>query len=123
MRVVILPSPIPNTTDLAQESTAFFIKLFQTFHLLLSPFLSDQPGYKGKEKRIGGQDTCTLKLAINFPSFRLKALIVFRPLKIYYSRKSLIDKEPVVVKDKLVCLIEDCKNIKDSFRHLHERVD
>ena len=34
-----------------------------------------------------------------------------------------IDKEPVVVKDKLVCLIEDCKNIKDSFRHLHNSVN
>ena len=67
--------------------------------------------------------TCTLKLAINFPSFRLKALIVFRPLKLYYSREISIDKEPVVVKDKLVCLVEDSKNIKDSFGNLQKLVN
>ena len=33
-----------------------------------------------------------------------------------------IDTEPVVVKDKLICLIEDCKHIEDSFRHLYEQV-
>ena len=54
VRVVILPSPIPSTTDLAQESTASCMKLCQTFHLLSSPSLSGQPGYKGKEQRIGG---------------------------------------------------------------------
>ena len=34
-----------------------------------------------------------------------------------------IDKEPVVVKDKLVCLVEDCKNIKDSFGDLKKSVN
>ena len=34
-----------------------------------------------------------------------------------------IDKEPVVVKDKLVCLVEDSKNIKDSFGNLQKSVN
>ena len=122
-----LPYPAPPTLT----SVTSFWNLFQTFHLLLSPYLWDRPRVKNIENRYTEErlrrlrwrrDTCTLKLAINFPSFRLKALIVFRPLFTHCVQNILNVSEPVVVKDKLVCLVEYCKYVKDSFRHLHEQL-
>ena len=55
-----------------------------------------------------------------FPSLRLKARIVFRPLKEIVKkicRKGVVLR-PVVVKNELVGLIEDGKDVKDTFCNL-----
>ena len=123
----MLPSPIPSTTDL--DHKVFLRENRLTFRPWSSPCPLGPPEGKAcicQHIQVW-VPTCTRKLAMIFPSFRLKARMVFRPLKIGSKREGDKFIRPVVVKNKLICLVEDSKDVKNTFgnlqywlKHIHQ---